>query len=668
MPAIRTLSATLQRLAIAASLMTAASPAFAQAGATAHLWVNGTGGSCTRSANPAAYDPATACATGADAWNATRNVSAASTIRFTPGNHPGFSVQSTRTTTTEYVTFQGAPDVTITDKIQFGCWTCPSSTQASYVRLKNLRFSIVSSGVGAGVNRYGVYFFGGHHFRAENITAGSFAVWYAQDIQVLGGSLGPCSRGQDGPNGCTINYAEVVDNILYDGVEFHGYGILPECKSACHWRPMFANGVHGFTLRNSTFRNNVFEPWTTISGDGARGNHNILIENNEFGANVQTPSGTGGAFGLAWCQNASSGVDGYKNVTIRFNSTSAGGHFGAPDTVTSTGTCRISNVRIYGNIARHPTSCQISGPGTGIGTVTWGHNVFVGPTNRTCGPGDIYVGGTTSFYTNNTTTPAVGDFALTAGLTPADNRVPTAAGCPAIDRLGVARPQDAGFCDAGAHERAGAGGAAPPTAPGAPANLRIVAAEGGTVPPTPSTPLDSFDRADATSLGGNWTNQTSARIGVSGNRAVAGGGAAFHCAYWTAATASSDQFSQVVVRTVSPSTRYVFATVRASGTTDASRSHYYIGTDGSGGAGHLELNKVVNGTISGIAAFNTSFGDGDLLRLEVQGTRLRVYKNGTQLGPDHTDSSLTSGQPGMCLYGTGAAADDWTAGATSGTP
>ena len=184
------------------------------------------------------------------------------------------------------------------------------------------------------------------------------------------------------------------------------------------------------------------------------GNHDILIENNQFGANVLTSSPTGGGIGFAWCQNYTGPDVAFRNVVVRFNSFAAGVRTGPPDTLTSSATCKIANFQIYGNIMRYTDSCQISGPGTKIGTVDWFDNVYTGGTNRTCGPGDQYIGGNTDpFYANDTQAPSPGDFALTGASFAADNLVPVASTCPATDAAGNPRPLTGAFCDAGAFER-----------------------------------------------------------------------------------------------------------------------------------------------------------------------------------------------------------------------
>jgi hypothetical protein len=198
-------------------------------------------------------------------------------------------------------------------------------------------------------------------------------------------------------------------------------------------------------LRNSTFRNSVFQPWFTISGPdaGATGNQNILIENNQFGAQLfhQVPSyGVGGALTLAHCRNANA----YRNVTIRFNSFA---NMGSIDLGLTEPGCGFQNINIYGNVVSKGIYSCVAG-------VNYAYNVYSRSSGTCGGTGETNIGGTTfPFFTTETPAPFGWAYALAGAVAAPDNRVPTSMGCPATDLRGVARPQTAGFCDAGAFER-----------------------------------------------------------------------------------------------------------------------------------------------------------------------------------------------------------------------
>jgi hypothetical protein len=426
----------------------------------ANLWVDTkSGGTCSRSPRRIGFDPKRACASPAAAWAAARNVAAGSLILFRGGVYHGWSVTTPRTRAAKgYVVFAPARGqrVLIRGEITFGCWTCLSADSPSWVTLRGLTTDVQQPGdMDPGVSRYGVYFLGGHNLRLEHVVAGSFFFGSGgtkldmANIAVIGGSYGPCRRSQT-YSGCEINKVFHARNVRIFGVDIHDYLILPSCLQACHWRSMFLVGLDGFTMRNSTVRHSVFDPWFSIT-DGT-GSKNILIENNYFGASALYGSG----FALAWCVNAVGSVS-YANVTIRFNSFARNTALAIPGTAyTAELGCKVRNIKVYGNIIGAKSAGYDGGNPCGAAGVTWSYNVFVNRANRgTCGRGDVsVVSGRMPFYKHDTLNPMNrGDYVLVGRRRAADNRVPVSAGCPARDRRGVRRPQDKGFCDAGANER-----------------------------------------------------------------------------------------------------------------------------------------------------------------------------------------------------------------------
>lgn len=186
-----------------------------------------------------------------------------------------------------------------------------------------------------------------------------------------------------------------------------------------------------------------------------------------------------------------------------------------------------------------------------------------------------------------------------------------------------------------------------------------------TVPP--SGPADNFNRANAGTLGANWTVQTTNSPVLSSNEAVRNTAGGNQYAFWNAHTPAANQFSQAVVRSVASSSRNVRVTCRAGGLTDSTYDHYHINTDGASGEGHTQLNKVVDGSVTMLVAYATTTTAGDVIRIECSGTSpttIKFLKNGMQIGSDYVDSSspLTSGQYGIGFFGSGATLDDWQGG------
>jgi hypothetical protein len=343
-----------------------------------------------------------------------------------------------------------------------------------YLTLRNLTLGFFGSGFQNPNNRFGLFLLGGTtNVRVESMIQGGWLMQGVKDVQVIGGSSGPCAAPAMAQYGGTANPCELnkldyaatgagiqTERVTIDGVEFHDFDYPPGCEEqnrsgpdGCHHRSMFINGVNGFTLRNSTFRDHVFMPWTTICC-GAKGNSNILIENNQFGAQVFWQAGDYSSqpyfgFDFAWCQNGAQ--PSYRNVTFRFNSFARLGGLGVPGWVEGVNSCQVENFEIYGNIFGHRANC---GSYLANGTrINWHHNVYAGPTSGTCGgTGERNIGGSTMpFYSDDDAGPESGDYRLTGPAMAADNLVPANL-CPATDATGRSRGAG-GSCDAGAHER-----------------------------------------------------------------------------------------------------------------------------------------------------------------------------------------------------------------------
>jgi hypothetical protein len=483
----------LARFALTIVFMVVGSVAsFAQVAQQAHLWISPGGGSCIRSETPVAFSAENACSTPAAAYAAANASPAESLILIRPGTYGPFQISGSRTSTNR-ITFDVEPGAVATfgnGTIQIGTSGTPSRAPR-YVTIRNVRtrtFGEDGQTQWPVASRWGLSVLeGSQHIRLENVSAGGFLIRGSQHIELIGGDMGPCQlETRDGKfvfGACDINkvdhypcgaYTCRAEHILIDGVEFHEFNYGAGCSGACHHRPMYINGVHNFTLRNSTFRDSVFEPWFTISGPAAAqyGNQNLLIENNQFGGPVQT---VGHGLSLAWCKNANSGVHAYRNVTIRFNSFARGVNLAVPGSNTSWELdCRNENIQIYGNIFGEKHNGADGGNGCGnAASVTWRYNVFAGRFTGTCGATDVNIGGTTMpFYQHDTRAPSGDAFSLIGGIMAADNLVPESLGCPS-DRRGTRRPTDIGFCDAGAFERH-SGDGTNSTPPQVPQNLRIL--------------------------------------------------------------------------------------------------------------------------------------------------------------------------------------------------
>jgi hypothetical protein len=174
--------------------------------------------------------------------------------------------------------------------------------------------------------------------------------------------------------------------------------------------------------------------------------------------------------------------------------------------------------------------------------------------------------------------------------------------------------------------------------------------------------FDAFTRANAATLGANWTDQN-AGMSISGNKAVPTGGS-FSQAYWNADVFGNDQYAQAVLGelTFVTSAQYVGLLVRANGGA-GSNNGYILYADST----DLFLGKYVAGAFSAIVTFSGQSTIGATYRLEVQGTTLRAYKNGVQMGSDQADGAVSAGSGGVLGFNSGEARlDDWEGGNLGG--
>jgi hypothetical protein len=200
-------------------------------------------------------------------------------------------------------------------------------------------------------------------------------------------------------------------------------------------------------------------------------------------------------------------------------------------------------------------------------------------------------------------------------------------------------------------------------------------------PPEPTAPSDDFNRADASTLGGNWTDQrTSLSPDIISNR-VGTTTSGAHVAFWNASTVADNQYAQITLVTIGTSpSKYIGLTCRnSSDTGDSAYDQYQFNTNGNSGSGNTQLNKIVNGTLTVLTYYTATWVSGDVMRIECTGgatTVLKMFKNGTQLvradgsGLDtysDASSALTTGQPGVYSFGNGARGDDWQAGEVTGS-
>ena len=151
---------------------------------------------------------------------------------------------------------------------------------------------------------------------------------------------------------------------------------------------------------------------------------------------------------------------------------------------------------------------------------------------------------------------------------------------------------------------------------------------------------DNFVRANAGTLGGNWSIALGS-YAINTNRAE-GVDSGYNDAVWTANAFANDQYSTYIVAT--GSTAYLGPIVRFN----AGSNSGYFGLYGPGGDNYIV--KRVSGSDTNLATngSGTAYATGDTLELDVVGNTLTFKRNGTTL-LTYTDSSspITSGSAGI---------------------
>lgn len=177
---------------------------------------------------------------------------------------------------------------------------------------------------------------------------------------------------------------------------------------------------------------------------------------------------------------------------------------------------------------------------------------------------------------------------------------------------------------------------------------------------------DDFNRADG-ALGSNWTRLVLASVGdnweIVSNAATLGAYAEDAVMVWNADSFSADHYAEVTLATITGSLggsgAGVGVLLRASGT-EGSGTFYRVYAS----ADTITTDWFSGGSYQGeVDSRAQAWADGDVLRAECEGTTLRLYHNGTQIGADITDASISSGSPGLAYsssIGQAPVVDDWT--------
>jgi hypothetical protein len=422
---------------------------FAATSDTANIWIDSSGGSCARSATPAAYSDAAACGSLSAAWTAAQGgdtilikggpsgspvlytaaqsisgtKSSTVTIKSTPGEDAWF---------TNDLSISGASNVVINDERPVTC----SGAACSNIG-RGLVFGTIEGGGGSSnINLTNVDVYCEDRAPWALSVEGTcsvtthFGSGVMNGFTMKGGSIGPAVSGFGGDtNKVDCGGPTTCQNITWDGVYVHDFRKLGPADGHQEFFK-FDNGAN-ITVKNSRLINCPGCNSTAIALYGTNGPlTNVTIEQNIIDAPNSGPC-----------------IDqGYNNTPLNYRI--AYNSCGAAEIVIN-GT-NPTNLQMVGNIAVKVGSSAC--PSGSVRYNVW----YVWPTfspNTTCGSPRVSTADTgTGIYVD----PAGNDYHLKAGSPAIGAGDP--ADCPAFDIDGDPRP--VGACDAGADEFVPAGGVA----------------------------------------------------------------------------------------------------------------------------------------------------------------------------------------------------------------
>ncbi|HEX4254219.1 MAG TPA: alpha/beta hydrolase-fold protein [Streptosporangiaceae bacterium] len=178
-----------------------------------------------------------------------------------------------------------------------------------------------------------------------------------------------------------------------------------------------------------------------------------------------------------------------------------------------------------------------------------------------------------------------------------------------------------------------------------------------------TTVADSFDRANG-GLGANWTTVAGTKAPqISGNTVHAGTASALNSAYWSASTFGGNQFAQGTLPGSSGSNLGPGLAVRLS----SSKGYFLWYGNATSTVSLWRMDSASSWTQLSSSNTLTITPASDVWRIQVVGSTITGYQNGTQV-VQATDTSITTGSPGVWLYYAANQIDNWSGGDVATTP
>lgn len=175
---------------------------------------------------------------------------------------------------------------------------------------------------------------------------------------------------------------------------------------------------------------------------------------------------------------------------------------------------------------------------------------------------------------------------------------------------------------------------------------------------------DDFNRANETPIAAPWTkNGPGSNFNLTSNRMVKPSNGDDVCYYYSGAASSADQYTEFQITTFAGTSDCGPAVRIGTGAT----ANYYVASYYTGGK---VFYKYVSGSFSSISSFTDTETVNDYYRLAITGSSLTLYRDSsspaTTSRATASDSSITSGQPGVNSYDPGLEIDNWNGGDLGG--
>lgn len=168
---------------------------------------------------------------------------------------------------------------------------------------------------------------------------------------------------------------------------------------------------------------------------------------------------------------------------------------------------------------------------------------------------------------------------------------------------------------------------------------------------------DNFNRADAASLGANWTGSVpNSSLGIASNQATAATDAQDNAAFWNANSFFTDQYAQVTLATLQSNSASGLL-VRASATDNVLGQTKNFTSD-------MAIYWYNGGVYTQIGSTYTTsgFSNGDVMRLEADGPTFTLYQNGVSRVTGTNTSAPKKGAAGILITEDADRLEDWSGG------